>query len=246
VPLIIFFIIRDIYNCLLRASLKNGCASPFVMPPFEFSETQKRIALSILDSAKSADELVKEFNLSHSEVMSELKGLLKLKLVSQSGYPPKYLLKKDVGEAVIKRKEIAEKDPFRIRLNIIIEAQAVEESILVKKMKEIAAALKNEKNYTVYSSNLAKTVKSGNYYSTYLDMSLSVKDFTTLVNLMYFYGPVSVEVVKPEKLELTAAELQDGLGVMAGMIQSYNNSILKLMTRQELDTFYKKLYSPQK
>ena len=216
------------------------------MVPFDFTDMQKKISLSILHKPKTAEELVKEFDLSYDEVMSELKALLKLKLISKSGYPPKYSLEKDIGEAVLRRKDVAEKDPFKIRLNIIIEAQAVEKTLLVKKMKEMETALKKDKNYTVYDSSLEKPVKSGEYYACYLEVNLSVKDFTAMVNLMYFYGPTTVEVMKPEKLNLTASELQDGLGIMCNMIQSYNHSILKLMTRQELDSFYKKLYASKK
>ncbi len=216
------------------------------MVPFEFTDMQKRISLSILHKPKTAEELVKEFDLSYDEVMSELKALLKLKLISKAGYPLKNSLKKDIGEAVLRRKDVAEKDPFKIRLNIIIEAQAVEKTLLVKKMREIETALKKDKNYTVYDSSLEKPIKSGEHYTCYLELNLSVKDFPSMVNLMYFYGPSSVEVMKPEKLSMAAAELQDGLGIMCDMIQAYNHSILKLMTRQELDAFYKNLLAGKK
>jgi hypothetical protein len=127
-------------------------------------------------------------------------------------------------------------------LKAIIEAQGIEETILEKELKKIEESLRKEKGFTIYDIALAKTVKSGEHYSSYLDVSLSVKDFRSLVRLMFFYGPVSVEVIKPEKLELTADDLQDAIVDMGEMIQSYNNYIMKSMKKEEIEKFNQKMY----
>lgn len=217
------------------------------MPANGFTNLQKRIALTIFHNPKTDEELVKELGASYGEIASELRELLKLNLITKSGYPLKYSLAEGVGGELSRRKELAEKDPFKLRLNVIIEAQGIEEALLVKKMGELEEAMKKEKGFTVYNTDLAKPVRGedGNY-SVYLEASLSVKDFSALVRLMYFYGPSSVEVEKPSKIEFSASDLQEGLVLMANMIQSYNHSILKLMTRKELDEFYKKFFNQPK
>ena len=213
------------------------------MAKFQLSELQKKIGLSILHNSKTAEELVKDLGVSYEDLTGELKEMMRLNLIKMSGYPLKYSITKEISEALSQRSQIAEKDPFKIRLALIIEAQALEEELLLKEMKNIESAMRKEKDFTVYSSKLSEPAKNGEYYANYLEAELSVKDFTSMVKLMYFYGPVSVEVLKPEKLELSASELQDGLGLMLNMIQSYNHTMLKLMNRQELEQFYKKIYS---
>ncbi|MCX8158232.1 MAG: hypothetical protein N3D73_01045 [Candidatus Diapherotrites archaeon] len=205
-------------------------------------DIHKKIALSIMHKPKTAEELVKELGVSYDELIEELKQMLSLKLITASGHPLKYSIAKGIQEAIEKRNEIAEKDPYKIRLNIIIEAQSLDKDLLLREMKGIEEALRKEKDYNVYDSIVGEPIKRDNdYYSCFLEVELSVKDFSAMVKLMYFYGPVSVEVLKPEKLELKASELQDGLLLMLGMIQAYNTTMLKLMNKAELEDFYRKV-----
>ena len=67
-----------------------------------------------------------------------------------------------------------------------------------------------------------------------------------MVKFMYFYGPTSVEVLKPQKVVLAMDDLQDALMEMAEMIQSYNEAMLKSMAKSELEDFAKNLYKPIK
>ena len=216
------------------------------MPKSRFTEEQKRIAVLLFQSPKTAEELSNKLNAKQEELGKELKEMLKLKLIAQEGYPPKYKLKQEIYKEVMRRKEIEAEDRFKLRLKIMIEAQAIEQEILKKQMKEIEAALRKEKDFTVYDVKHAKAIKSREYYSTYAEVNLSVRDFKSLVKLMYFYGPVSVEVIKPSRYEIAISDLQDGLMDMADMIQSYNQYVLKLMNRKELNEFYNKLYEYKK
>ena len=60
---------------------------------------------------------------------------------------------------------------------------------------------------------------------------------------MYFFGPTSLEVLKPKKFEIPMSDLQDGLMDMAEMIQSYNMHILKSMRKDDLERFQRKMMS---
>ncbi len=211
-----------------------------------FSEEQRRIAVLLMSESKTAEELNKQLNIPYDQLMKELKEMLRLKVISQEGYPPKYKLKPDIYEAIRKRKEIEAEDSFKLRLKIIIEAKAIEQDILKKQMKDIEKALRKEKDFTIYDIRRARIIKDGEYYSAYQDINLSVRNFKALVKLMYFYGPVSAEVIKPNKYEIAISDLQEGLADMAHMIQSYNQYVLELMSRKELNEFYNKLYEYNK
>ena len=57
------------------------------------------------------------------------------KLISKEGYPTRYQLKQEIIDEVQKRKQISEKDAFRMRVRAIIEFKAIEETLLKKHKK---------------------------------------------------------------------------------------------------------------
>ncbi|MBN2127154.1 MAG: hypothetical protein JW703_02045 [Candidatus Diapherotrites archaeon] len=209
-----------------------------------FSEEQKLIAVKLSRGAKSADELAKELEMPYDKLVLELKKMIKLNLIESKDNPPKYFLSKEIQENLNKRKEISEDDSFKLKLKILIEAISMEEELLKKQLESIADSMKKEKDFTVYDSFIEEAVedKELNRYSSFLEATLSVKDFKALVRLMYFYGPSSVEVIKPAKLEINLSDLQDGLVDMAQMIHAYNTQILDMMNRKELRDFHNKIY----
>lgn len=207
-----------------------------------FSSNQQRLAKLLLEKSCSAEQLQKATNLPLSTVSSELKELLRLEVLEKhDGFPVEYSLKPAIVEELKRRKELREKDPNPLRLRVTIEGQGVEPEILKKQMATILNKLQEDKSLVLYSATQASTLKNGETYSTYLDVTLSVKGFRTLVELMYVYGPTTVEVVSPSKLELTADDLQDGLNDWSGWIHRYAEALTKLMNRSELENFNRKL-----
>jgi len=96
-------------------------------------------------------------------------------------------------------------------------------------------------NGKVYKAVLVKVPPIRDAALIKLASSFSVKDFPALVRLVYFFGPTTIEVLRPAKLEIPVEELQDGIMDMVEMVQSYNYHILKLMNKKELDEFQRKL-----
>jgi hypothetical protein len=151
-------------------------------------------------------------------------------------------LKKEIYTAVRKRKMIAETDKNKLRLRVNIEVQAIEENLLKKQLKEIQETIRKEEVFTIYDIVEAKPLNQGEHYSSYLDINLSVKDFHALMRLMFLYGPTTVEVIRPEKVEFAAGELQDGLMIVSDVVHSYTEYIAKHLNKEELAEFNRKLY----
>lgn len=213
------------------------------MQKSKFSEQQKKIASLLVNESKTVEELAKQLNANQSELNEDLKAMLKLELVEKlSGFPTKYELKKHIVEAILKRREIAEKDAFKLRLKVLIEVHAIEKTLVEKQLNEIIATLKKETEFTIYDTFKEQIVKEGGYYSTFLDVNLSVKDFRSLMRLMFLYGPSSVEVLKPEKWEIQMDALQDGLMLAADIVQGYTDYISKKMNQEELLRFNAKVF----
>lgn len=208
----------------------------------KFSSEQKRIAMALLHGGpQTIEELNGSVGISFDVLSKELKGLVKLKLLVADGYPLKYSLKKEIMEELKRRKNLSMDDENPIRLKVVIDVQAIVEEVAEKSLAEVEKALRGEKDFIVYTIFKAKPINHGETVTSYIEADVSVKDFKSLVKLMYFFGPTSVEVVKPRKLEVSIDDLQEGLMDMAEMIQAYNYHVLKTMKKTELESFQKKL-----
>ena len=217
------------------------------MQKSRFSEQQKKIALLLSSKPKSIEELAKELKANLNELSEDLKLMIKLELVEKlSGFPTKYKLKEHIIQAIQKRKEISEKDAFKLRLKAMIEVHAIEKSLVEKQLNEIIATLEKEQDFTIYDTMKAKIVKEGEYYSSFLDINLSLRDFRALMRLMFLYGPSSIEILKPEKWEIQMDALQDGLILAADVIQGYTDYIAKKMNQAELMGFNASLFGKAK
>ena len=207
-----------------------------------FNENQKKIAVLLLNESKTIEDLREQLNIPYDKLMQELKGMLKLEVISKEGFPTKYYLKKEITNAVRKRKMVAETDKNKLRLRINIEVMAIEENLLKKQLKEIQETIRKEEVFTLYDLIEAEPLQQEEHYSSYLDINLSIKDFNALMRLMFLYGPTSIEIIKPEKIEFSSRELQEGLLLISEMVHSYTEYVAKHMNREELAEFNKKLY----
>ncbi|MFH1240306.1 MAG: hypothetical protein V1672_03750 [Candidatus Diapherotrites archaeon] len=207
-----------------------------------FTEEQKRIAMLLMYGSKTAEELNKQLDIPYDKLMQELSGLLKLDVIVKEGYPTKYKLKENISQEVKRRKRISEDDSFKLRLNAFIEMQAIEKTLLEHQLSKMEIALNKEKDFTIYSVEKAEITKEDEYYSSYLEINLTVRDFTTLMHFVMFYAPASLEIIKPEKMEFTAHDLQDGLIDLSEMLHKYTEYVTKLMNREELERFHRNIF----
>jgi len=225
-----------------KTALKEKYFQGKLITMSRFSEEQKRIALLLLHEAKTAEDLNKQLSIPYNKLVDELKAMLKLGVIEREGYPTKYRLKKNIASEVQRRKKIAEEDMNKLRLHAFIEMHAIEPELLKKQIAKIKETIQKDKVFTVYSIEEAEVAKEGEYYSTFLDINFSVKDFPALIRFMFFYGPSSMEVIKPDRVELSARDLQEGLVDLADMIQKYSGYITKILNQEELQKFHEQLY----
>jgi len=208
-----------------------------------FSDEQKKIAVLLLREPKTEEELNKQLNIPYDKLTMELKNMLKMGVITKDGYPTKYKLQQDIISEIQKRKKIAEEDSFRLRIRAIIELKAVEETLLKRHMGKISGALKKEKVYTIYDLKEAEIVEEEEMYSSFIEVNMSVKDFPALVRFLFYYGPISVEVLKPSKIEFSQFEFQEGVVTLSEIFQKYAEFFTKHLNKEELTKFYNEVYS---
>ena len=210
----------------------------------QYSDIQKKIALALLAKSLTAEALADQLKLPHEAMLEELKGLMKLGMVQKEGFPTQYRLLDSVVAGVRTLKEREEKDYYWVRVRIIIEARSIEESLLQKELSRIEKLLQEDAEFTVYQSTIHPVAREESHYLSYIEASLGVKQFKSLIKLMFHYGPASVEVIKPASLQLSAHELQEGLLDVSQMVQLYTQYIAQTMSKQDLAKFYHELYRP--
>jgi hypothetical protein len=207
-----------------------------------FSDEQKKIAVLLLNEPKTEEELNKQLNIPYDKLTLELKTMLKLDLIKKQGYPTRYCLKQEIIEKIEERKKIAEKDAFKIRIRAIIEFKAIEETLLKKHVKKIREAIEKEKDFTIYDIEEAEPIEEDDLLSAYLEVNLSVKNFPSLIKFLFYYGPTSIEVIRPSKIEINQFEFQEGLIELSEIFQKYANFFTKKLNNEELEKFYNDAY----
>lgn len=205
-----------------------------------FSWLQKKIAYHLLDGPKSIEQLAKLLGENPFEIEKALKQMVKLKVVNETANM--FSLSEEVKKGLRERQELREKEKPKLDLQAYIEVSGISEKAVKTRLKTIEERLKADRSLTIYSMEIAEPMKHESDYSAYIELTAGFKDFLSLVRFMYLYGPSTVEIIKPAKLELSAYELQEGLNEMAEFIFKYNAYIARHLKKAELVEFYKKLF----
>ena len=200
----------------------------------EIQELQNLIGKHLADSSKTEDDLIRLIpNARYEQIVQALKNMLSLKLITKEGFPVKYSLSSEVKDKLTERKRLSENDKNTIKVAVIIESKSNDKLSLRKGMEQILESLKNDKEYLIYDSTLAEIVVHDDLFSTYISATLSCNEINSLFKLIYFYGATSVEVLKPDKLNVTISDLQNTIMIITDMTHGYAQMIHTLKKENE-------------
>lgn len=127
-------------------------------------------------------------------------------------------------EEEIKKKE---KEGW-IRCWFAIEAMGVREDVVkpslekhIEKLKQIPVAYvyKTEFGDVEKVENPPKNLKEA--FSQVVDVELFVKDVFSLMNVVMRFGPSAIEIMGPEKREMSLDEIQNTANLVAGMMHKF-------------------------
>lgn len=129
----------------------------------------------------------------------------------------------ELQEEVKKRK----KDKW-LEVWFAIEALSIEKEKTESALATHIEKLKNTRDTLVFETTFKEITKAENpiknvkeAYSQIVDVKLMVKNIYTLFILTMLYGPSSIEILSPEKIELNLDELQDTANLIAGVIHQF-------------------------
>jgi len=192
-------------------------------------DLQREIAKKIHSESKTEDQLRKLIpDASSEELSNALKSMLRLKLIRKDGYPVRYSISEDISNKLADRRHISENDKNLLRVSIIIESKADNKAALSKAMENIADGLKKDKVYNVYELEVAEIVVHDGLFSTYITSELSCPDIASIIRLIYYYGVTSIDLIKPEKLQVHMSDIQTTMMTVVDMAHGYADIIFKL------------------
>lgn len=210
------------------------------------SETQRKIVVLLNSGSKTAEEITKQLDLGFDIVTKELNNMIKINIVKKTeDFPTKYRLDDYILKELKKRKEIAEKDSFRLKVQMIIDLEGLVDDIVKIHLERMKELLEKEPNITIYDIKTSEVIAQDNSYFGYLDVTFTAKDFRTLLNTIMYYTPSSIEVLSPTRFDVSMYELQDGLIELAQRVQMYTREIQKRLTKEETDLLSKKIFKNQ-
>jgi hypothetical protein len=212
----------------------------------KFNELQLKMSKALMQSPCTVELLAERTGINKTDLEKELQFFLQLKLISLDATTHQYALKPEIVQELNRRKSIEQEDDNAFRLSIIIEAQALEETLLKRQFDKILETMQKEPYFRIYATHMAPPEKIEEKYSSFLDINLSVRDFRALVRLMFFYGPTSVEVLKPKEVKFTLDDFQNGLIDMGEMVHGYAEYIMGILSRQQVEEFNQRLFKSLK
>ncbi len=113
-------------------------------------------------------------------------------------------------------------------LMFTIEALAIEKEIVEKSLKTHVEKLNNVKNVFVYETEFLDTIKVEKplknveeAHSSIVKLKLFIRDLPSLIHVVMAYGPSSVEVIGPKKIEVDLYQIQDITNLLSGIVHQF-------------------------
>jgi hypothetical protein len=112
-----------------------------------------------------------------------------------------------------------------MKVSMIFEVLGTNKKIVKKSLKEHIEKLEKIKTCLIYKKDFSKidkvkkplpNIKEG--YSQFVEVECMIKNLETLFVISISYGPSSIEIIKPKKIEISAGEIQNLTNLIAGTI----------------------------
>lgn len=123
-------------------------------------------------------------------------------------------------------KELQKKNWMRVELNF--EVLGMNKDIVQKSLEEHIEKLGKVKTVFLYKKDFSEIELVENpiknvdkAYSRIVEAEAMIADIKTLMIIALSYGPSSIEVLEPKKLEISAADIQDISNMVAGVIHQF-------------------------
>ena len=132
----------------------------------------------------------------------------------------------ETGDEVKKRKKDGWIEVWTTFEALGISAEAVRSALnehiaKLEQSKELFIFEKSESDVTKTQNPFPKLKHITEAYSQIVSLKMMVKNVYTLVTMVVLYGPSSVEIIEPVKMEIKIDELQNIANALAGFMHRF-------------------------
>ena len=114
------------------------------------------------------------------------------------------------------------------------------EEIVKNTLIDFIARLTKEEGVLYCKGEIHEVLKQNDLFSGYAEVKLLTKSFNDLINISIKYGPVTVEIIKPDEIYLTIPEAQNIVLDASQAAQEFVNYIMQnIMVGEKAEEFKK-------
>ncbi len=114
--------------------------------------------------------------------------------------------------------------------------------IIQNSMVEMIGRMSHEMGVVYATGEIEKPIEYEGMHSTCAEVRLLVKDLNSLVNVCFRYGPIGIDVIRPEEMKLSLPQLHEILLNISQTSQEYSQFMYeKIMTPEDKEKFNKQL-----
>jgi len=100
----------------------------------------------------------------------------------------------------------------------------------------------NEEGVIIGKGLIDKIEKLDNYFSSYGELVLVVKDLKTLIKLILNYAPIGLEILKPKEINISISDLQSiGLDIIDYVHILAENYMKHILKGEKLERYIKEI-----
>lgn len=120
-----------------------------------------------------------------------------------------------------------------IDARIILEAQGAPKEKVEEALKKLLVALEEQEGVGVYEKKFTETEEKDEFFSSLCDAGVKFDNFETLMSIVLNFGPTAIVLNSPDKIEVSAGEVQNIVGDMTALLHTLaqENAVLKMQNR---------------
>ena len=115
-----------------------------------------------------------------------------------------------------------------IRCRTIIEVLGKPKEYVEKNIKEYTEHIKKDSELVVLNEEFSEIREQGKLWSQFVELELVVKGTQKLIGFCFEYMPSSIDVIKPENLSMTSAEISSFVNDLQARLHSVDMVVKKL------------------
>jgi len=114
--------------------------------------------------------------------------------------------------------------------------------IIQNSMVDMLTRLTHEPGVVYATGSIDEPIEFEGMHSTSAEVKLLAKDFNSLLNVCFRYGPIGIDIIKPDELKLSLQQLHELLLNISQTSQEYSKFVYgKIMSPEDKEKFDKQL-----